>query len=151
MRDYRRITPLDPEYELEKELRRTVLRKPLGLQLSPPDVQGEEQQLHLIALELPGTVIGCVLVAFSGEKARIRQMAVAPAYQRQGIGTELMRRAEQAIRERGIRQVTLHARLSARPFYERLGYTGGAEVFIEVTLPHIVMEKTLEASLTCAP
>jgi predicted GNAT family N-acyltransferase len=37
----------------------------------------------------------------------------------------------------------MHARLSARGFYERLGYRVTSETFAEVTIPHVMMEKTL--------
>ena len=140
---YRQSTVHDPAYELEKKLRNRVLRLPLNVQLSAQDIQDEDQQIHLLAVDAPGAVIGCVLVAFSGERAKIRQMAVEPAYQRQGIGTELIQRAEQIIRERNVRQVTLHARLSACTFYERLGYIKVSGVFNEVTIPHVEMEKAL--------
>jgi predicted GNAT family N-acyltransferase len=37
----------------------------------------------------------------------------------------------------------MHARKSATGFYEKLGYTTDGQEFLEVTLPHVVMEKLL--------
>jgi predicted GNAT family N-acyltransferase len=141
---YRRITPSDPEYADEKDLRKRVLRLPLGLALSGADLAGEDGQLHLIATDDAGAVVGCVLVAFPDDgTARIRHLAVEESFRGRRIGTGLMDRAERAACERGIRTVRLHARLYARGFYERLGYCAVSDVFTEVTIPHVGMEKTV--------
>jgi len=140
---YRQITTHDPEYALEKELRNRVLRMPLGLHLSELDLHDEVAQVHLVAINGRGQVIGCVLIAFSGGVAKARQLAVEGAYRGRGIGIELMKRAEDAIRARNIRTVTLHGRVTARGFFERLGYAAVSEVFTEVTIPHIAMHKDL--------
>lgn len=140
---YRRISIQDPEYEQEKDLRNRVLRVPLGLVLSENDLRDEDKQTHLIAVNSEGRVVGCALVAFSGNTARIRQMAIEGSYQGRGIGTELLKRAESTARARLVFKVTLHARVSARGFYERLGYTAVSLVFSEVTIRHVAMEKEL--------
>jgi predicted GNAT family N-acyltransferase len=54
-----------------------------------------------------------------------------------------MKRAEQIILARNVRTVTLHGRVTARGFFEKLGYTAVSEVFTEVTIPHIAMQKHL--------
>jgi hypothetical protein len=56
---YRQITIHDPEYAKEKELRLSVLRKPLGLPLSPEDTQNDGDRIHLVAL---GRVFKFVIV-----------------------------------------------------------------------------------------
>jgi len=145
---YRLITTLDPDYAAEQELRNRVLRIPLGLELSEDDLRGEDEQLHVVGLDDRGKVIACVLVAFPEAGAKIRQIAVDDAWRDQGIGAELMQRAEAVVRERGKLRVLLHARVSARGFFEKLGYATTSDVFIEVTIPHVTMEKVL---LSAAP
>lgn len=140
---YCQISVRDRAYDLEKELRNRVLRLPLGLRLSEQDVRDEDKQIHLAAVDEQGKVVGCALIAFEGNSARIRQMAVEEAFRGKGIGTELVRRAEEVVRGRNIRTVTLHARVSAREFYEKLGYTAASGVFTEVTIPHVEMAKNL--------
>lgn len=140
---YRQITTRDHEYVLEKELRNRLLRRPLGLELSEADLRGEEEQAHIVAVDDGERVIGCVLVSFTGEPAKVRQLAADEAYQGRGIGAALMMRAEDAIRARCIRSAELHARVTARGFFERLGYTATSDVFTEVTIPHVRMEKAL--------
>jgi predicted GNAT family N-acyltransferase len=141
---YRQISTHDREYALEKDLRNRVLRMPLGLTLSEQDLHGEDGQMHLVALDERGQVVGCVLVAFSGNSAKIRQIAVEKVYRGRGVGVTLMRLAEDAIRARNIIVSTLHARVTAREFFEKLGYTAASEVFTEVTIPHVEMRKALQ-------
>ena len=140
---YRQISIHDPEYEQEKDLRNRVLRSPLGLVLSGDDLRDEDKQVHLVAMDERGRVIGCVLVSVHKKTARIRQMAIEEAYQKRGIGTELVKYAETSARTRNIFKVTLHARITSRRFYEQLGYTASGEVFTAVTIPHVAMEKDL--------
>jgi predicted GNAT family N-acyltransferase len=141
---YRQITTADQEYEAEKVLRNRVLRAPLGLTLSETDVRGEEQQIHVVAVDERGEVVGCVLIAPAADgTARIRQMAVEEDFRGKGIGAGLMAQAETITRALPARKLTMHARLTARRFYERLGYRVTSEPFMEVTIPHVAMEKTL--------
>jgi len=140
---YREISTKDREYALEKELRNRVLRIPLGLTLSEQDLQGEDRHAHLVAMDERGHMIGCVLVAFPNNGAKIRQIAIEEAYRSRGIGTMLIKDAEQAIRRRNIGTVTLHARVTARRFFEMLGYTAASDVFTEVSIQHVKMDKVL--------
>jgi predicted GNAT family N-acyltransferase len=142
---YRTISTNDPAYEQEKDLRNRVLRLPLGLTLSDHDMFDDDKQVHIIALDGPDRVVGCVLIGLVDNSARARQMAVEDAYRGRGIGSELMRQAEQAASARRISAMTLHARLSAKAFYEHLGYAVTSDVFTEVTIPHVAMNKDLIA------
>jgi predicted GNAT family N-acyltransferase len=142
---FRQITTSNREYEAEKALRNRALRLPLGLTLSETDVRGEDRQIHLLATDERGEVVGCVLIAPLAEgTVRIRQMAVEERLRGRGIGTGLMAEAEKIARALPARILTMHARLYAREFYERLGFRAASEIFTEMTIPHILMEKTLE-------
>jgi predicted GNAT family N-acyltransferase len=140
---FRQISTDENEYEQEKELRNRVLRLPLGLMLSEQDLQGEDRQSHLVAMDGRGRVVGCVLVAFTERGAKIRQIAIEEGQRGRGIGTKLMTHAEQIVRDRNLGVVTLHARQTARRFFEKLGYAAVSDVFIEVTIPHVKMKKII--------
>lgn len=119
------------------------LRRPLGLVQTEADLAGEDEQLH-IALLNDGVVAGTVVLRPAPEGiVKLRQMAVSPSLQGQGMGRRLVRFAEGVARERGFGRVELHARVTARPFYERLGYAAFGPVFAEVTVPHIAMGRDL--------
>jgi GNAT superfamily N-acetyltransferase len=73
----------------------------------------------------------------------MRQVAVQPARQGGGIGAGLVGFAEAWARERGFRKIVAHARGTAVDFYRRLNYTVEGEPFLECTIPHQLVSKTL--------
>ena len=134
----------DPLYEGECALRYEVLRKPLGY--TPADVAFpfEDTSLHLVAATPDGVVKGCVLFHPDGAGGgRLFQMAVASDLQGTGIGRALVGHLEAELRDRGLREVVLHARDHAIGFYARLGYAPFGEPYEEVGIPHRNMRKTL--------
>ena len=132
------------EYRSEYRLREEVLRRPLGLSLSPEDLAGEESQLHFGLFEPDDTLVACVIAApLSATNARIRQMAVAPAHQGKGLGQRIMRETEKSLCARGYKSFELDARATAVGFYEKLGYSAVGDEFMEVTVPHFRMEKVV--------
>lgn len=132
-----------PTYRETLAFREDHLRRPLGLQQTAADVAGEDVQFHFAALD--GGVLCAVLCLKPLEPGRIklRQMCVDAERRGAGLGSDLVRFAEAWARGRGFTTIELHARLVARPFYERLGYRTVGEMFEEVGLPHVAMEKTL--------
>jgi GNAT superfamily N-acetyltransferase len=74
---------------------------------------------------------------------RLRQMAVPSGMQGKGIGRALMVFCENVARDRGYKRLIMHARKTALGFYEKLGYHVSGEEFVEVTIPHYIMEKAL--------
>jgi len=139
---FREIVYGTETYRLACLLREEVLRRPLGLTLRDEDVAGEKAQLHFGLFAPDGILIGCVVaVPLSPTDVRIRQMAVSPSHQGRGLGRRLMEELEKTLKARGFRHFVLDARTSAAGFYERLGYTVVGEEFLEVTLPHVRMEK----------
>ena len=79
----------------------------------------------------------------TSEVVQMRQVAVEPALQGKGAGTILVQASEAVARELGFREMMMHARDTAVPFYERLRYAKRGEPFEEVTIPHREMWKAL--------
>jgi len=131
------------EYQLMVNLRYEILRKPLGLQFSKDELDQEKDEILIGAFE-DEKILGCCMVVKTDNKTcRLRQMAVINKLQGKGIGKALMVFAENLARDRGFKNLTMHARKSAVGFYERLGYRVVGEEFQEVTISHYVMEKEL--------
>lgn len=127
----------------QQRLRDEVLRRPLGRALSATDLARDRSGRHFAAVA-NGEVIACVgLYPEADGLLRLRQMAVAPALQGQGLGARLFAFAENWAREAGAKEIDLHARVDALGFYERAGYAPEGEHFIEHGIPHVVMRKRL--------
>ncbi len=131
------------EYQLMVNLRYEILRKPLGLQFSKDELDQEKDEILIGAFEDEKILGCCMLVKTDAKTCRLRQMAVINKLQGKGIGKALMVFAENLARDRGFKNLTMHARKSAIGFYERLGYRVIGEEFQEVTISHYVMEKEL--------
>lgn len=92
-----------------------------------PDVYG----VYIATVD--GSAVGFVYVQFYewNRLAQIQGLAVDPDYQRQGVATELVKRAERFARERGARGVyvdTPTPNRKGRDFYEAIGYSYGYEM-----------------------
>ncbi len=132
-----------PLYELSKAFREEVLRRPLGLTLTPEEVEGEAQQIHIAAVEA-GLILGTVVLKPStATLVKLRQMAVAPSLHGTGVGRQLVQHAEAVALARGFETIEMNARASVKGFYEKLGYRSIGEDFLEVTIPHTKMKKLL--------
>jgi predicted GNAT family N-acyltransferase len=137
------ITPDDPRYQQELELRFQVLRAPLGHARSDVAFPFERESLHLLLCDSE-RVVGCVL--FHPEHARggrLFQMAIAPQLQGRGLGRALVQSLEAELQRRGLCEVHLHARAPVAAFYERLGYAKYGAPFMEVGVEHVHMRREL--------
>ena len=132
-----------PEYQQMVKLRDAVLRKPLGLTFTHEDLESEKDNILIAAFEEERMLGCCMLVEERPDMVRLRQMAVLNALQGKGIGRALMNFAENIARDRGYKIVKMHARNNSVGFYEKVGYKKKGDEFIEVTIPHYVMEKML--------
>lgn len=131
------------EYQQMIDLRLLLLRKPLGLHFTDEELAKETKDIHIGFFEDKKLEGCCMLTEVASKTLRLRQMAVISGLQGKGIGRSIMQFAENVARDMGYRKITMHARKNAVGFYEKLGYKVSGEEFIEVTIPHYVMEKTL--------
>jgi ribosomal protein S18 acetylase RimI-like enzyme len=110
------------------------------------------QHGEFLLLESGGSLIACVFVKITGERAYAGTLAVDPSQQKSGIGRRMMREAEDYARAHGcevldIRIVNVRPELSE--IYTKLGFvpTGieSAEVIKSATQPvhFITMSKSL--------
>jgi predicted GNAT family N-acyltransferase len=85
----------------------------------------------------------CLLTKVDHCTVKLRQMAVQNNLQGKGIGASIMSFAETVARDKGFKKLTMHARDTAIGFYEKFDYKVNGESFIEVNVPHHIMEKRL--------
>ena len=131
------------EYQQVLKLRDDILRRPLGLNFSKDELEKEKSHMHMAAYEDDHMLGCCMLVEEDPKTVRLRQMAVVNDVQGKGIGRALMQFAENLARDRGYKRITMHARKNAIGFYEKMGYRKKGDEFVEITIPHFVMEKEL--------
>jgi GNAT superfamily N-acetyltransferase len=134
------------EYHQSIELRRAVLRKPLGLDFVQSDLLNEHDQFHF-ALFCENKLLGILLLKIMNDidesTLKMRQVAIDPNYQSKGLGTILVKFSEQWAIANGFRLIELNARNTAIEFYKNLAYQEVGSGFLEVNIPHIKMIKHL--------
>ena len=77
---------------------------------------------------------------------KVGRMAVLASHRGSGAGAAVLGAMEREGRARGVELFRLSAQMSARGFYDRMGYAAVGDVYDEVGIPHIAMEKRVEAS-----
>jgi len=130
------------------DLRHVVLRE--GLPRSEAIFKGDElpTSQHFGAFA-DGSCVGCAtfhLNQWEGKPAyQLRGMATAAGFRSGGIGTGLLKLAEETLRSAGpIRQLWCNARTPALNFYKKQGWKPlGEEFFIPTAGPHFRMTKTI--------
>ncbi|MGK0187332.1 MAG: putative GNAT family N-acyltransferase [Verrucomicrobiales bacterium] len=146
---FRKIAHLSDAYAATVQLRDRLLRAPLGLEFTPDELAAEFDDTHLAGFDSKGELAAClVLTPVSTSTStpgtlRMRQVAVAPQWQRQGIGSQLVQFAETIATDLNASRLTLHAREDVLDFYQKLGYEKVGTPFTEIGIFHIAMEKAL--------
>lgn len=131
------------EYNQMIKLRNEILRKPLHLTFEKDELNKEKNDILIGAFEEDKMLGCCLLTKIDKECVRLRQMAVQGNLQGKGIGASMMNFAENIARDNGYKKMVMHARKTAIGFYEKLGYTVVGSEFIEISIPHFIMEKRL--------
>ncbi len=133
-----------PAFDEAVQLRYEVLRRPLGLTYTVEQLSAEYDQLHLAAYSNAAVLIGYLnLTPQDAQIIKMRQVAVAPTWQRQGVGNALVKASEELAQQLGYIKIVLHARETAVFFYNALEYNTVGARFEEVGIPHFRMEKDL--------
>jgi predicted GNAT family N-acyltransferase len=132
-----------PEYHSMVQLRLKILREPLGLHFTIEELNREKDDILIAAFEEENLLGCCILTKESANTLRLRQMAVTGSLQGKGIGAQMLRFAESVAKDFRNEYISMHARMDAVGFYKKQGYEVVSEVFTEVTLPHVVMQKKL--------
>ncbi len=131
------------EYDDIVSLRYEILRKPLNLHFTAEQLSAEKEYFHIGFYEHEKLIACLMLVPEENGRMKMKQVAVEKAFQGKGIGGKLVEAAEEFSKQKGFSVMYCHARNTAIPFYEKLNYYKVGEVFEEVTIPHLEMEKML--------
>lgn len=107
------------------------------------DEHPDEKECVLLGAFHGNAIVGGVTLKPTGEgEMLLRSLAVDDKRQGTGIGKKLVLFAHEAARKRGVRRITLNARINVIGFYEKLGYTdtGVLHKYPAVTLTEMYIE-----------
>jgi predicted GNAT family N-acyltransferase len=124
------------------DLRREVFVIEQGVPAELEIDELDQGATHLVAM-VDESVVGTLRILQHEGAAKIGRVAVRAAARGTGIGARLMERAAAIARERGYREIVLHAQVPVAAFYRRLGYIEEGEPFEEAGIPHVAMRKSI--------
>lgn len=102
--------------------------------------------IHAVASNLAGLPLATGRLIHAGltpGHAKIGRMAVLRSTRGVGLGDLVLLALMGQARQLGISQLSLHAQVSAQPFYARHGFMPQGDEFDEVGIPHVHMVLTL--------
>jgi len=118
-------------------IRETVFVVEQGVPLEMEHDEWDAVSQHLLA-SVAGRPVGTARLLPDGHVGRLAVLAGARGL---GIGEALMQKVHELARERGRRELVLHAQTQAEGFYRALGYEPEGEVFMEAGIPHLTMRR----------
>lgn len=71
------------------------------------------------------------------------RVAVSKTLRGQGVGFKMIEAVHAYLKKLGVSQISCHAQMPVKSFYEKLGYQAQGEVFDEGGIEHIQMNKKL--------
>ncbi|AND78627.1 GNAT family N-acetyltransferase [Streptococcus pantholopis] len=127
------------------KIRQLVFVKGQGVPRSIEIDSDEAYCLHFVLYDdsnLPAATCR-ILPDKNYNSATLQRMAVLPDYRGKHLGTLLLEHTLAFCRKQGFCKLSLHAQLTAKGFYDKMGFRAVGSVFEEAGIRHITMEMTL--------
>ncbi len=101
------------------------------------DWDGEDSDsVHVIAYAEDGNPIGTGRIKPDG---KIGRLAILKDFRGQGIGEKVLCTLIDTAKDKGLKQVYLHAQIQAESFYRNRGFKTVGDEFIEADIKHVKM------------
>ena len=104
----------------------------------------DETALQIVGLDESGVIATCRVREVEPGVWKLERMAVDGRLRGLGAGARLLEGAEREVRERGAREMVLHAQRRAEGFYAGRGYVPEGDIFLEAEIEHVRMRKALD-------
>ena len=113
----------------------------------PPEIEQDDRDataVHALSRDAAGRVVATGrLLLGDDDVASIGRMATDPGARGSGHGAAVLAALEREAAERGVREIELHAQVTARGFYERAGYAAVGDEYEEAGIAHVTMRRRL--------
>jgi predicted GNAT family N-acyltransferase len=112
----------------------------------PPEIEQDERDataVHVLSRDASGRVVATGRLLVDGDRASIGRMAAEASVRGRGHGAAVLAELHRQAVLRGVREIELHAQVTARRFYERAGYAVVGEEYLEAGIRHVTMRRAL--------
>jgi predicted GNAT family N-acyltransferase len=146
--DFRHITCDSADYQAMLALRERILRKPLGLHVTPEEMLQDKEDYLLGGFDETGKILACLILQKKPDgSVKMRQVAVDETQQGRGLGGLMLQAAYVVVGGWGTENLFCHARETAVRFYAQNGWRVTSDMFLENNIPHCRMEITVPAEM----
>jgi predicted GNAT family N-acyltransferase len=134
----------DPaEVEAAMDLRVRVFVDEQGVDAEEEVDELDDQSVQIVGLDDTGVIATCRLRDLGEGEWKLERMVVDRRLRRLGVGARLLAGAERDARQRGAKQMVMHAQRRAEAFYASQGYVAEGDTFLEAEIEHVRMRKAL--------
>ncbi len=126
---------LEHVYALRIEVFVYEQKVPFDLEMDEDD----KRAIHVLAT-LDDEAVGCGRIVFDKEHAHIGRVAVKKKHRGKGIGKQLMLYLINICKDKGAKDIVLHAQLQALKFYKNLGFQAYGDYFLDAGIQHQAMK-----------
>ena len=124
-------------------IRRQVFVEGQGVPKTEEFDGGDEDAIQFLA-QVDGRPVGTArLRSPEPGVGKVERVAVLEAYRGEGLGRAIMAAVERVAIEDDLERLVLHGQVAVKDFYRSVGYEITSDVYMEVGIPHITMEKEL--------
>lgn len=139
------VKKVESQAELEQAfaIRLSVFVQEQGVPKEIEMDENDQEAIHVIAFE-GEEAVGCGrMLVIDPISVKLGRVAVKKEYRGKDIGTDICEKLFSIAREMNLKQATIHSQVSAKKFYQKLGFIQIGSEFEESGLLHVKMEKEL--------
>ncbi|MCR8967049.1 GNAT family N-acetyltransferase [Streptococcus zalophi] len=131
-------------YQDALRIRKTVFVKEQGVSETIEIDDKEDKCLHFVLYNDDQKAVATArLFPVNTQQVILQRMAVLKTFRGQHLGQTLLKQMLETASKQHYQEMILHAQLTAKAFYQKLGFTAYGEIFEEAGIKHISMKKSL--------
>ena len=111
---------------------------PYELDMDLAEFNGE---MFLYTDESEENYVACARILYEKDRIHLGRVAVLKEYRGKGYATKMIYAIERIVKTMGVKEIYVEAQLTAKAFYEKLGYQSYGEVFWDANMEHTYMRK----------
>lgn len=140
----KRIT-LESDLEKAFQIRKEVFVKEQGVPLEDEfdEFDTLDGQCEHILVYYQEKAVGTGRLRVVDGLGKLERICILEPYRKFGLGKVIIQTLEEIAKDKELDRVKLHGQTQAEGFYKKLGYQTSSNVFIEDSIPHILMIKEL--------
>lgn len=102
----------------------------------------DDREVYAVLFDGITPVATCRYEQFDDQTLKIGRVATLPAYRGRGYGKQVLLAMENYGRRQGLTKSLIHSEVTAKGFYEKLGYSVTSSPFLEDGVPCVIVEKS---------